>query len=199
MENRCRSAMDLRNRKSSLGGAVTSPTPPVYIIGASSLYASPQQLIHQSVRLKSNSASRLRSNTPAHAQPEVRRTLPMSRSYDHREALGKRQNQFKQFYSEDLGWIFCGCWGNRVLRGCGNFLVQSLLSFYRPSLLRTCVALVNFRLTRFPVACSRSLSTSVSTQDCDPVLKCTQLSLDLRSSGMICIQVCCSGGVGDSC
>ena len=109
MENRCRSAMDLRNRKSSLGGAVTSPTPPVYIIGASSLYASPQQLIHQSVRLKSNSASRLRSNAPANAQPEVRRTLPMSRSYDHRDVLGKRQNQSKLFHSRrpsvDFRWF----------------------------------------------------------------------------------------------
>ena len=82
MESRCRSAVDLRRRRPSLG-AVTS-SPPVYIIGSSSLYVTQQQqLLQPGERLKSSSASRLRM----HAPPETRRTLPISRSFDHRDAV----------------------------------------------------------------------------------------------------------------
>ena len=81
MESRCRSAVDLRRRRPSLG-AVTS-SPPVYIIGSSSLYVTQQQQLQPGERLKSSSASRLRM----HAQPETRRTLPISRRFDHRDAV----------------------------------------------------------------------------------------------------------------
>ena len=81
MESRCRSAVDLRRRRPSLG-AVTS-SPPVYIIGSSSLYVTQQQQLQPGERLKSSSASRLRM----HAPPETRRTLPISRSFDHRDAV----------------------------------------------------------------------------------------------------------------
>ena len=81
MESRCRSAVDLRRRRPSLGAVASSP--PVYIIGSSSLYVTQQQQLQPGERLKSSSASRLRM----HAPPETRRTLPISRSFDHRDAV----------------------------------------------------------------------------------------------------------------